>query len=261
MHFDNSIVKYLDKSDSLIYFVEYFSKELRPFQQLIPIWYVGIETDDEKRKIGENDNEICRLIRKDLIEEFIIYVNKNDTNLKKKIEPSVYETNSFLMLTDVTLIEYAAFFGSSQIFKYLYKNGVPLTPSLWNYAIHGNNPELILILKEERVNAEYDLFEFSLREAIKCHHNGVANFICENLIDDKNFINYSDDYGYSDNLLFYIFHYYNYDYFPNKFTSKFTFFYACQFDHYEIVEILLKTTKIDINSEIIPKKYANLIQF
>ena len=167
----------------------------------------------KKRKIGENDEEVCKLIQKDLIEEFIIYVNKNDTNLKKKIEPSVYETNSFLMLTDVTLIEYAAFFGSSQVFKYLYKNGVPLTPSLWNYAIHGNNPELILILKEERVNAEYDLFEFSLREAIKCHHNGVANFICENLIDDKNFINYSDDYGYSDNLLFYSFHYYNYKFF------------------------------------------------
>ena len=32
----------------------------------------------EKRKIGENDKYICKLIREDSIEEFIIYVNKNE---------------------------------------------------------------------------------------------------------------------------------------------------------------------------------------
>ena len=48
----------------------------------------------------------------------------------------------------ITLIEYAAFFGSIQIFNYLKLNKISLTPSLWKYAIHGNNAEIIQILEE-----------------------------------------------------------------------------------------------------------------
>ena len=74
----------------------------------------------EKRKIGENDNHICQLIRKDLIEEFIVYVNRNNISLESLINPSIFETNSFLLKNkEVSLIEYAAFFGSIQIFQYL----------------------------------------------------------------------------------------------------------------------------------------------
>lgn len=91
----------------------------------------------ELRKAGENDSPICQLIQKDLIKEFIVYVNKNNTPLNSLIEPSIYETNSFLNSKqfcvtcdfnlyeylvkrndNLSLINYAAFFGSIQIFNY-----------------------------------------------------------------------------------------------------------------------------------------------
>ena len=71
---------------------------------------------DEKRRIGENDSYLCTLIRNDSIKEFVLYVNETNTSLSKKIEPSPFETNSFLIENTPTLIEYAAFFGSIKSF-------------------------------------------------------------------------------------------------------------------------------------------------
>ena len=176
----------------------------------------------EKCKIGENDSYICSLIREDSVEEFISYVNRINLPLCSKIEPSFYETNSFLIDKEPTLIEYAAFFGSIQIIQYLKYNQVPLTPSLWLYAIHSNNADLIHFLEENEVEAEaeqnkpktkkthgwfyYDNYESTtqkesfddvIKESIKCHHNNIANYIKDNLlkqtqIDDLN--QFSDIY-------------------------------------------------------------------
>ena len=98
---------------------------------------------EEKRFEGENEAYICSLIRHDEVEEFVAYVNKNNFYLSSDIEPSIFETNSFLNKHKSTLIEYAAFFGSIQIFQYLQINKVKLEPSLWLYAIHGRNADLI----------------------------------------------------------------------------------------------------------------------
>ena len=48
-------------------------------------------------------------IRSDSIEEFIAYVNLTNLSLLTKIKPSIYETHSFLIDKEPTLIEYAAF--------------------------------------------------------------------------------------------------------------------------------------------------------
>ena len=50
----------------------------------------------ENRKNGENENELCKIIQKDLIKEFIAYVNKNNISLNKIIDSSIFETNSLL---------------------------------------------------------------------------------------------------------------------------------------------------------------------
>ena len=76
-----------------------------------------ISTFEEKCQIGENDSYICSLIRSDSVEEFVKRLTK--------IKPSIYETNSFLINKEPTLIEYAAFFGSIQIIRYLKYNNVP----------------------------------------------------------------------------------------------------------------------------------------
>ena len=69
--------------------------------------------------------------------------------LKRSIQRSIFETNQFLFNKTPTLIEYAAFFGSIQIFNYLLLNHVTITPSLYIYVIHGAHPEIIQIIEEK----------------------------------------------------------------------------------------------------------------
>ena len=82
-----------------------------------------IDQDFEiKRHQGENDSNICVLIRQDLIKDFVILMNKSKISIEQKIESSLFETNRFLIERNPTLIEYASFFGSIQIFQYLLLN-------------------------------------------------------------------------------------------------------------------------------------------
>ncbi|KAK8843577.1 hypothetical protein M9Y10_024634 [Tritrichomonas musculus] len=82
---------------------------------------------ENKRKIGENKKYICELIRNDSIEQFVIYVNQTNLSLfSTKIEPSIFETNSFLMDKKPTLIEYAAFYKNGDITNhYCLQVGIP----------------------------------------------------------------------------------------------------------------------------------------
>ena len=50
------------------------------------IFFIGLNNElpenfQEKRKAGENDELICYLIRNDLLDDFIIYVNKNSFSI------------------------------------------------------------------------------------------------------------------------------------------------------------------------------------
>ena len=55
--------------------------------------------------------------------------------LTSKIKESFFETNPYLLENkeNMTLIEYAAFFGSIQIIQFLNLSSVPLKTSLWMY--------------------------------------------------------------------------------------------------------------------------------
>lgn len=59
-----------------------------------------VENFNEYRKSGINQNYICELIRNDSIVEFIVYVNKNNISLTSIINPSIFETNWFLIKRD-----------------------------------------------------------------------------------------------------------------------------------------------------------------
>ena len=112
------------------------------------------EDNYKKRKIGLNDSYICELIRNDSIVEFIVFVNKNNLNLNKKIPRSVYETNSILYEGRTSLIKYATFYGSIRILQYLFSNGAKIDPYIWIYAIHSNNSEIINFLEEKQIEPE-----------------------------------------------------------------------------------------------------------
>ena len=192
---DKSIYKIITKRKYIsMNYPKYFFIEFKPFfntekvQELdSKIIQNDLELFKQKRKIGENDSFLCSLIQKDSIDEFVTFSTK--TNLKfstTTIENSIYETNSFLLKNKrSTLIEYAAFFGSIQIFKFLRMNGVKLTSSLWLYAIHSNSAELIHILEENHVEMEDKSYQLYFIEAIKCHHIDISNYIKNNFLNEK----------------------------------------------------------------------------
>ena len=45
---------------------------------------------EENRRKGENNSHLCYLIRNDLVEDFIVFVNKTNLNLTNKINSSVF---------------------------------------------------------------------------------------------------------------------------------------------------------------------------
>ena len=107
---------------------------------------------EEKREIGENDSYICSLIREDSINDFISHISRYNISPSSIISPSIFETNLFLINNkNTSLIEYSAFFGSIQIFRYLKMKIDELKPKLWLYAIHSNNVEIINLLEDEEV--------------------------------------------------------------------------------------------------------------
>ena len=189
---------------------------------------------EEKRHLGENDSYICSLIRNDSIEEFITYVSKMNISLNSTIKPSIFETHKYLIENESTnLIEYAAFFGSIQIFQYLRLNDVELQPSLWSYAIHSNNAEMIHLLEQKQVQPP-DSFKSCLLESIKCNHNDFANYIQNNLLP-KDQIDLKD---MKDNVIEYAFRYSNYLYLPNEY-DKSEFYHFCYYKYSKIVNQLI----------------------
>ena len=117
-------------------YVQYFWPEIKLFENRK--WFPKHEFDeylknelpddfDEMRNKGENESFICKLIRDDLVEDFIAYFNETFISPNSTIDQSIYETNSFLLEKQIhskegiTLIEYSAFFGSIQIFTFFEK--------------------------------------------------------------------------------------------------------------------------------------------
>ena len=215
------IKSYLKKAD-----IDLIEQKLKSFDSDI------FNDFDEKRKIGENDSYICQLIREDSIDEFIIYVNKTNYNLASKVNESIFETNDFLINNTPTLIEYAAFFGSIQVFQYLRHNNIQLESSIWQYAIHGRNPEMIHLLEENEKNLD-DMNEL-IEESLKCHHNELVNYF--NMQADCIETRYDEEILYIR----------NYSYFPSFVDVNDAFILFCFYNYITLVKLLLNTKEIDL---------------
>ena len=86
----------------------YFFPEIRPFlnEETIQKNLNELpENIDQKRKTDEEDNFTREVIRKDLINEFLAYIEKTGLQLDSTIDTSLFETNSFLINKELTLIE------------------------------------------------------------------------------------------------------------------------------------------------------------
>ena len=185
-----------------------------------------------KRKLGENDTYLCQLIRTDSVREFISYLNQTNLSINRQIDDSYFETNCLLLKKRPKLIEYAAFFGSIQIFQYLKINEAELNDSLWIYAIHSKNPDIIHIL-EEILNMPNDLFLDVYKETVKCHHNDIADYL------------YNKYFTGRENVVFgFPFLYHNYELIPVDINNHncFDFFkYLIKGQFFDLVDEILKS--------------------
>ncbi|KAK8841342.1 hypothetical protein M9Y10_026956 [Tritrichomonas musculus] len=209
----------------------------------------------EKRKIGENDDYLCQIIRLNKIDEIVIFANKTNLHLDACIKQSIFETNYFLVFGHgVKLIEYASFFGSIDIIKYIQMKEYELTPNMWSYSIHSRNAELIKYLEDNHVSPPKDNYDVILKEAIKCHHNDISTYFIENVIKKEDLL-LSIENKFDENYYNYCAEYQNYCFFSENLGYKNMFFYLCIFNYYALVKLYLqqKDADFDINAKSIIK--------
>lgn len=228
---------------------EYFYPELKQFLDfestfIIEEFYKEIYNKDfnEKRKNGENESLLSKMIREDSVEEFIIYANQTNMPLSSLLNKTIYETNSFLLKQKegVSLIEYAAFFGAIQIFQFLKLNRVELKSNLWLFAIHGKNAEMIHLLEESQIDPPSMSHNECLNEAIKCHHNDIANYFETNFMNEENC-------GLDQAIKSF-----NFDFIQIDPINQSSFYFLCHKEYYDFVDNILKIKKdIDVNTVIV----------
>lgn len=205
----------------------------------------SIEEFKKNQKNGENETYICELIRNDLIDEFIIYINKTNLDLNSTIEMSIFETNSFLKLFSpiTSLIEYAVFHGSIQIFNYLRSNKAEIKSSIWMHAIHGRNAEIIQQLEELHIEPNDKSFLKCLFESIKCHHNEIEKYIKDNLINPKYLRSW---YNIKEEENKCAFQYYNYEIFAVDLNLKNIYRFASQFNYLKLFKNLYNNKETNL---------------
>lgn len=242
---DKEIADFLCKDEYMkANYPQYFFTELKPFlsQEMIDKIEKKLPNDfQEKRKKGENENYICDLIRNDFVHEFIDYTKKNNLDLDTIIKPSIFETNNYLIKNQTSLIEYAAFFGSVQIFKYIYPKLNHIKSTLWFYVIHGKSAEIIHFLNENHFKVKHKDYLFYIKESVKCHHIDITNYIRENFNDKTKSVK-ADPSTFS-------LKYYNFYYIQNNFKVPSVFYHLCKYDYYHIVNILVKKKEVLSNRE------------
>ena len=109
----------------------------------------------------------------------------------------IFETNDFLIkykcvqgeffkdskeIFNPTLIEYSAFFGSLNIFKYLKTQEVPIPKETFIYGIHGNNAEMIHFIENLKLELNTESYLEMMKESIKCHHSLLCKYLQNNYL-------------------------------------------------------------------------------
>ncbi|KAK8898246.1 hypothetical protein M9Y10_000524 [Tritrichomonas musculus] len=253
-------------------YCDYFQPEIKPFltkeniekysdrnkslkdEEFIERMKKDVDEDFyEKRREGENDDFLCRLIRFNEIKEFITFVEQTNLSLQSTlIKNSIFETNNQLLQNEfrkIKLIEYASFYGSNDIIKYMKMKGVELISSMWTYAIHGGNEELIRYLEENHVSPPENEYNNILDESITCHHNEISNYIIDYLFKEED-IQYRIKNDYYSNMYRSAIESHNYYFFPDNMKYKNMISYLCEFDYYSLVKLCLEEENIDINEII-----------
>ena len=246
MIIDEYIFYVMNESYQELKYPQYFTPEIKKYakkknkeqEDFNGILKTIPEDFNEKRLKGENDAFLCEMIRNDSIEDFIIFVNQNDYSFNSFINFSIYETNAILMNNKIALIQYAAFYGSLQIFKYLFYNHAQIPPLICNFAVHSDNSELIKFLEDNFIKDKKVFYEI-LIEAIICHNNDVAKYIqngYDNIISKQS------------KILSLSLKYHNFLFFPENAKNKDIIIYLVKNDYQQLVKLFLSTGDFDIEN-------------
>lgn len=218
---------------------------------------------EQKRKIGENDQQICKIIRDDDVDSFISFIKEHETPLTSCIEDSIYETNSLLLKgREISLINYSVFNGSIKVFNYLKSNLVELTPSLWFYGAHGQNLDIFQILENQKIDTIWKFGYFysndfyrmflknqnsniydSIEQTIKKIDKDIIRFT--KCIKNYNYVKLDEIITNDPNIL---------DKILNDDYKEFKLFYAlCKYDYIVMVDFFLENLNEKVMSLIIQK--------
>ncbi|KAK8892689.1 hypothetical protein M9Y10_029929 [Tritrichomonas musculus] len=178
----------------------------------------------------EEDTKICSLIRDDLIDDFIVYVNSTNIDINKLINTENQSANLFLQNRKVvTLIQYAIYYGAIQIFNYLKLNGA-IVSDAWKFAVYSNSAEMIHLLEQNDIKlSKYDV-DYCIEASIRAHCSKIAIYLINNYSDK----NVEDYYMFS-------FQYYNFDFFLEEdFDLSVIFLFLFEYDHFDLISPLIK---------------------
>ena len=148
----------------------------KTYPEIVPkINSTDIEKHKELRRLGCNEHEIALPIQRDDLVQFQEVISKMNISINMRLPFSFYERFLFVNSDDSlpSLIEYSAFFGSINIFKFLWISGAYVDDDLVQYAIAGGNNEIIQYCEEKQL--EFD--KECLKVAIKFLRNEIAEYI------------------------------------------------------------------------------------
>lgn len=167
-----------------VYFINEIKEENKQFYQYAiskeknrkMLKEINQEKHNELRMKGRNHHQIAEIIRNDDIEQFQEIISQNNISLNSRIPYSFYEDCQIISAkSDMPfLIDYASFFSSIKIFKFLWINDIKGNLATFNYAIAGGNYEIIHLLESVHKNI---INKDSQNYAILFHRNDIYSYL------------------------------------------------------------------------------------
>lgn len=133
----------------------------------------------ELRSKGKNPNLVALSIRSDDVERLQQLLAQTNTSFDSTIEKSIFERFIFIndssITKNITLIEYAAFFGSIKCFKFLYQKYKQIPKTTGLFAVAGGNYDIVHL-------CEGQIFfdDQSLEISIRFFHPELSEYLEDN---------------------------------------------------------------------------------
>lgn len=205
---------------------------------------------------GKNPNPIAQAIKNDDISTLQMLLSKENISINSSIPYSVFEISYFLT-NEPSLIEYAAFSGSVQCFKFLLlQTEIMIPETITRFAIAGGNYDIIHLIESQDIPFTSD----DLNCAVEFFRNDVAEY----LIESSNCLDTNHE------SVFTSIAFYNVDYFVNHISEvtnintlnkyKSTLLQtAAYYGQLDFVEFLLSIDDIDVKMKSSMNKTAKEI--